>query len=156
MISMSLQEKIRTDMVEAMKAKDALRLRVLRSVLSLFTQELVATKRTPRDELTDEEVLALIKRSVKQRKEASAQFSAGGRMDLAQNEDDEAEVLGVYLPEMLDRGAIKLIVEEQMIELGSDSVGNVGLLMKAVMTATQGRAEGKVVKEVIDEVISKK
>lgn len=153
-LSMSLQETIRSDMVVAMKTKDEVRLRVLRGLLSLFTQELVATKRTPRDMLSDDEVITLIKRSVKQRKEASTQFRNGGREDLSVNEEKEADILETYLPEALGKDAVKAVVEAKMAELGSDEKVEIGKLIGAVMVELKGQADGKMVKEIIEEAIS--
>lgn len=141
-------------MVVAMKTKDEVRLRVLRGLLSLFTQELVATKRTPRDMLSDDEVITLIKRSVKQRKEASTQFRNGGREDLSVNEEKEADILETYLPEALGKDAVKAVVEAKMAELGSDEKVEIGKLIGAVMVELKGQADGKMVKEIIEEAIS--
>lgn len=151
---MSLQEQVRADMVSAMKAKEEIRLRVLRSLLTLFTQELTATKRTPQDKLTDEEVLALVKRSVKQRREAAEQFRAGGRNDLAENEEEEAKVLVAYLPETLGREEIEKVVKNKIQELGVTDKSGMGKLMGAVMAELKGKADGKDVKEVIESLLS--
>ncbi len=151
---MSLQEKIREDMVQAMKAKEEVRLRVLRGLISLFTQELTATKRTPRDILSDSEVLALIKRSVKQRQDASEQFTAGKRDDLAQIEIEEAKILNEYLPEMMSKEAVERVVKEKMKALSITDKSDTGKLIGAVMAQLQGKADGKVVKEIIDEMFA--
>jgi uncharacterized protein YqeY len=147
---MSLQEDIRADMVSAMKAREEDRLRVLRSLISLFTQELTATKRKPQDKLTDDEVLALVKRSVKQRHEAAEQFRAGGREDLAENEEKEAELLSVYMPEMASKEAIEAVVDAKMKELDITDKTGMGKLMGAVMTKLKGTADGTMVKEIIE------
>jgi uncharacterized protein YqeY len=93
---MTIQEQVRTDMVRAMKAKEEIRLSVLRGLLTMFMQELTATKRTPQDILADEEALAVIRRARKQREDAATQFRAGNRIDLAQKEDAEAIVISEY------------------------------------------------------------
>lgn len=141
-------------MVSAMKAKEEVRLRVLRGLLALFTQELTATKRTPQDKLEDDEVLSLVKRSVKQRREAAEQFRAGGREDLAKNEEEEATFLVVYLPEMLGRGEIENVVKNKMEELGVSDKSGIGKLMGSVMAELKGKADGKDVKEVIESLLS--
>lgn len=137
-------------MVEAMKAKDEVRLRVLRSLITLFTQELTATKRTPQDELTDEEVLGLIRRSVKQRTEAATQFRAGKREDLAENEETEAKVLEAYLPAMMSKEDIEKVVNAKKEEMKIVDKSGMGRLMGAVMLELKGKADGKDVKEVIE------
>jgi len=140
-------------MVEAMKNKEEVRLRVLRSLVTMFTNELTATKRTPQDELDDDEVLALVKRSVKQRTEAASQFRAGNREDLAENEDEEAKVLDVYLPEMMSKEEIEKIVKVKIEELRVEDKSGMGKLMGAVMAECKGTADGKDVKEVIESLL---
>jgi len=151
---MLLQEKIREDMVSAMKAKEEVKLRVLRSLVTLFINELTATKRTPRDTLEDDEVLALIKRSIKQRKEAAAQFRAGNREELAENEDLEAKVLEVYMPEQASKEEIEKVVKEKMIALDVKDKSGTGKLMGAVMKELKGNVDGNDVKEVIDKLLA--
>jgi uncharacterized protein YqeY len=147
---MSLQQTIRNEMVSAMKAKEEVRLRVLRGLITLFTNELTATKRTPQDTLSDDEVLGLIRRSLKQRREASSQFRAGGREDLALNEDEEALVLEKYLPQMLSKDEIQKVVKAKMSEIGVVDKSGLGKLVGAVMAELKGKADGKDVKEVIE------
>jgi hypothetical protein len=140
-------------MRDAMKKKEEVRLRVLRSLVTMFTQELTATKRTPQDDLTDDEVLTLIKRSVKQRNEAATQFRAGNREDLAENEEIEAKILDVYLPEMMSKDAIEKIVKTKIKEMGVEDKSGMGKLMGAVMAECKGLADGKDVKEVIERLL---
>ena len=150
---MTLQEQVRADMVAAMKAKEELRLSVLRGLLSLFTQELTATKRTPKDTLTDEEVLALIRRSLKQRRDAAAQFRAGAREDLAAQEESEAVLLEAYLPAMLGDDEIEAVVRAKIEALGVTDKSGIGKLIGAVMGELKGRADGAVVKHVVERVL---
>ena len=128
-------------------AKDAVRLTTLRGLVSAFTNELVATQRKPQDFLTDEEVLAVIKRNVKQRKDSIQQFTDGGRADLAESEQSELSILEKFLPQMMSRDEIKKVVEAKKAELGEV---NQGLLMKAIMTDLKGKADGADVKAVVD------
>ena len=108
---MSLHEEIKGQIKDAMMAKDAVRLTTLRGLVSAFTNELVATQRKPQDFLTDEEVLAVIKRGVKQRKDSIQQFTDGGRDDLAESEQAELTILEKFLPQMMSREDIKKVVE---------------------------------------------
>lgn len=144
---MSLHEEIKGQIKEAMMAKDAVRLTTLRGLVSAFTNELVATQRKPQDFLTDEEVLAVIKRNVKQRKDSIQQFTDGGRADLAESEQVELSILEKFLPQMMSRDEIKKLVEAKKAELGEV---NQGLLMKAIMTDLKGKADGADVKAVVD------
>jgi uncharacterized protein YqeY len=150
---MSLQEDIRTQMVAAMKAKEAEKLSVLRGLMSLFTQELTTTKRTPQDTLSDDEVLALIKRSVKQRKDAAEQFRNGGRPELAEKEGSEATVLEAYLPAQVGEEEIERVVRAKVAALGVTDKSGMGKLMGAVMAELKGNADGTVVKNVVERIL---
>ena len=108
---MSLQNDLKSQLKDAMMAKDAVKLSVIRGLMSAMTNELVATSRTPQSELEDEEVLALIRRGVKQRKDSIAQFTTAGRSDLAESEQAELAVLegGVEVPRQpaVRRGGVR-------------------------------------------------
>jgi len=147
---MTMQEQIRADMVASMKAKEEIRLRVLRSLITAFTNELTATKRTPHDNLEDEEALAVIRRALKQRREAAQQYRDGSRDDLAENEDAEAEVLEAYLPKMMDKDEIEAVVTKKKDELGVSDKSQMGKLMGAVMGELKGKADGGDVKDVVE------
>jgi uncharacterized protein YqeY len=149
-----LQKQIREELTAAMKAKEEPKLTVLRGLVSAFTQELTATKRTPQDELADDEVLAVIRRGVKQRAEAAEQFRNGGRPELAQKEDSEAEILKAYLPQMISQDEIEPIVTEKIAELKASSKSDAGRVMGAVMAALKGKADGKDVKEVVEKLLA--
>jgi uncharacterized protein YqeY len=151
---MSLQEDIKKEMVEAMKAKDEIRLRVLRGLVTLFTQELTATKRTPQDTLSDDEVLTLVRRALKQRNEAADQFINGGRDDLAENEKKEAEVLKKYLPAMLSDDEVEKVVDAKINEMGLSDKKDMGKLIGAVMGELKGKADGSVVRKIIENKLA--
>jgi len=147
---MSLQGQIRTDMVAAMKAKESVRLSVLRGLITNCTNELTATKRTPQDVLLDDEVLAVIRRALKQRRDAAEQYRAGGREELAVREDDEAAILEVYLPTQMSEGEIAAVVTAKTQELGVTDRSGMGKLMGAVMGELKGKADGTLVKAVVE------
>ena len=147
---MSLHEEIKGQIKDAMMAKDAVRLTTLRGLVSAFTNELVATQRKPQDFLTDEEVLAVIKRGVKQRKDSIQQFTDGGRADLAESEQAELSILEKFLPQMMSREDIKKVVEAKKAEMGVTDKTKQGLLMKAVMADLKGKADGGDVKAEVD------
>ncbi len=152
---MSVQEQIRTDMVAAMKAREELRLSVLRGLLTMFMQELTATKRTPQDRLSDEEALSVIRRALKQRNDAAEQFRGGGRAELAEKEEAEAKVLATYLPAQRTREEIETLVHAKATELGITDRSGIGKLIGAVMAACKGTADGTVVKEVAEHVLGR-
>ena len=148
-----MQQKIKDDMKAAMVAKDSIRLSVIRGLMSSFTNELVAKGRKPDGELTDEEVLTLIKRAVKQRKDSISQFNEGGRADLAKKEEEELQFLTPYLPAELSVEEIKKVAEAKKAELGVTDKTKAGMLMSSVMKELKGRADGNAVKAVVDELL---
>lgn len=140
-------------MIEAMRAKDQVRLGVIRSLITSFTNELVSKGRTPQDELTDEEALAVISRAVKQRKDSIEQFEKGGRADLAEDEKAELSILMAYLPAQMSREEIEVFVKEKFSSENptKDKSGQfTGLIMKEL----KGKADGAIVKEVVDSLFA--
>lgn len=133
-----------------MKAKEAVRLRVVRQLLTAFMNEMVATGRTPQDFLTDDETLAVIKRAAKQRKESITQYEAAGRDELAAPEKEELAVLETYLPTLMSAEEIRPIVEAKKAELGIDDKSKMGMLVGAVMKELAGQADGSDVKFVVE------
>ena len=146
---MSIHTDLRTSLKEAMKAKDGVRLRTVRSIMTACTNELVATSRTPQDELKDEETLAVIKRLAKQRKESIMQYEAANRSELAIPEKEELVVLESYLPTLMSREAILPIAEATKAELGVTDKAKLGIVDGAVMKKLQGQADGGDVKAVV-------
>ena len=151
---MSLHEKVRGELKEAMKAKEATRLSVIRGMLTAFTNELVATGKTPQDMLGDEAIMSVIKRLAKQRKDSIEQFEAAGRTELAQQEKDELAVLETYLPKMMTAEEIRPIAQAKKVELGIEDKSKIGILIGAVMKETAGKADGGDVKAIVEELIS--
>ncbi len=138
-----------------MKAHDQLRLDTLRGLTTAFTNELVATKRKPDEELPDEDAIAVIRREVKKRKEAAEAFDKGGRSESAEKERMEQRILESYLPALMSKDDIRKIVEAKKAEMGVDpstssGQANKGKFMGAVMKELKGKADGMLVKEVID------
>jgi uncharacterized protein YqeY len=150
---MSLHQQIKTDMVLAMKAKDADRVRVLRSLMTACTNELVATKHKPDEELGDTGALAVIQREAKKRKDSIEQFTKGGRLELAEGEKAELTIIEDYLPEMMRRSEVEEIVRAKQSELGITDSSKKGMLMGAVMKELSGKADGGLVKEIVDGLL---
>ncbi len=149
---MSTQSELRNTLKEAMKAKDEVRLRTVRSIITACTNELVATSRTPQDELKDEEVIAVIKRLAKQRKESIVQYIAGNRPELALPEKEELAILESYLPTLMSQDVIRPIAEAIKAELGMTDKAKIGVLVGAVMKKLQGQADGADVKAVVESL----
>lgn len=147
-----IHDDLKNELKDAMRAKDELRLRTIRGLLTAFTNELVATKRKPDEVLNDEDALKVITRQAKQRKDSIEQFEKGGRDDLAQNEKDELKILEGYLPELMSEDEVRKIVEAKKAELGIDDKNKIGQLMGVVMAELKGKADGGVVKNVVDSL----
>lgn len=145
-----LYKQIKESIKIAMLAKDAVRLTVLRGLLTAFTNELVATKRKPQDELSDVEVIAVIRRAVKQRKDSIDQFKKGGREDLAESEEAELKILETYLPKMMSKDEVKKKAEEMKTKLGITDKSKIGQLIGATMKELNGLADGTDVKEAVE------
>ena len=149
---MSLQTSIKGEIKEAMLAKDSTRVLVVRGLVAAFTNELVAKGKKPTEELTDEEVLNVIRRGVKQRKDSIEQFTAGGRADLAESEKAELTILEKYLPKMMSKDEIKKIALQKQQELGLTDKSKIGQFVGTLMKELKGKADGADVKEVAESL----
>ena len=151
---MSLHSDIKGELKEAMKARDEVRLRTVRGMMTAFTNELVATGKTPQDELDDASVLAVIKRLAKQRKESIVQFEAAGRNELAEPEKLELVVLEGYLPQMMSQEEIEPIANTKLEEMGIADKSKMGVAIGAVMKELNGKADGGDVKVVVERLLA--
>ena len=155
-LNIMLVKKIRDEMTVAMKARDDLRVQTLRGALAAFTNELVAKGRKPTEELDDKDVVTVLKRLAKQRKEAAEQYEKGSRAELARKEMSELKIIEEYLPQMASREEIEKVVRKKMQELGLEAgppaearSAQAGKLTGVVMKEFAGRADGNDVKEVV-------
>lgn len=151
---MSLHADIKNQIKDAMRAKDAVKLNVLRGLSSAFTNELITSK-SSEPELSDDQAIAIIKRQVKQRKDSIEQFEKGGRPELAESEKTELSILETYLPETMSKDEIRKIAEAKMTELGSVDKSKMGMFMGSLMKELKGKADGGDVKEVVEELVNK-
>ena len=150
---MSLHLQIKESIKDAMKAKDTVRLTVVRGLTTAFMNELVATKRTPTDVLLDDEVLAVITREAKRRKDSIEQYVAGGREDLAVDERAELVILSEYLPTLMTVDEIKAFVIPKIAEAGEIDKTKIGQFLGGLMKDLKGRADGAEVKSVVEELL---
>lgn len=148
-----LHEKIKEQVKEAMLSKDSVRLNTVRGLLAAFTNELVAQKRKPTELLSDEEVLKVIGRSVKQRKDSIEQFTAGGRADLVESEQAELKILETYLPEQMSEEEITAFVKSKIEENPNIDKTKLGMFTGGIMKELKGRADGALVKKIIDSLL---
>ena len=151
---MTIQTDIKEQMKEAMKAKDTVKLGVVRGLSSAFTNELVKLGKMPQDELSDEDALAVIRRAVKQRKDSIEQFVSGGRPELAEDEKAELAILETYLPAMMSKEDVMTIAKAKMAEMGAVDKSKAGMFMGTLMKDLKGKADGDVVKAVVDELLA--
>lgn len=147
-----MQEQIRAELTKAMKERSELTLRVLRRIIASITNELVSKGKKPQEKMTDEEVIAVIKKMVKQGKDSIEQFSKGGRNDLVENEQNELNVLERYLPQMMSEEKIKELAIAKKDELGIVDKSKAGILVGAVLKETKGSADGQIVKKIVDSL----
>jgi uncharacterized protein len=146
-----IHQDLKSQVKEAMLAKDALKLGVIRGLLASFQSEQIA-KGSGDEFISDDEALSLIKRAVKQRKDSIEQFTKGGRNDLVEGEQAELKILETYLPQMMSEEEIKKIAEAKKSELGITDKSKLGMLVGAVMKETKGLADGGVVKSVVESL----
>jgi uncharacterized protein YqeY len=151
---MSLQKDIHGKIKEAMIAKDTVKLTVLRGLFSAFINESVAKGKTPQDELTDDDAIAVIKRAVKQRKDSIDQFTKGNRMDLVANESAELKILETFLPQMMSKEEIKKIALAKKTELNVTDKAGMGKFMGMLMKEFKGKADGMDVKEAVESLFN--
>ncbi len=142
---MSLRKKIYDDMVSAMKSKDKETLSVLRMVKGSIQLEEINKKK----ELEDDDVIAVISKQIKTRKDANSEFEKGNRQDLIDKNNAEISILNRYMPEQLDSDEIESIITEAMNRLEITTQKQIGLLMKDIMPKLKGKADMSVVNELI-------
>ena len=134
-------EKITKDLLDAMKSKDAFKLSVLRMLKSALKNEEI-NKKSP---LTDDEVLTVIKKQVKTRKDSMNEYISYNRLDLAESLKGEIEILNAYLPEELSEEELNKIVDDTITELNVDSIKSMGLVIKTIASKYAARCDmGKV------------
>lgn len=142
---MNLKQKIYDDMVESMKSKDKETLSVLRMVKGSIQLEEINKKK----ELEDDDVIAVISKQIKTRKDANSEFEKGNRQDLIDKNNAEISILNRYMPEQLDSSEIETIISEAMTRLEITTQKQMGLLMKDIMPKLKGKADMSVVNELI-------
>src|SRR5215472_5388303 len=139
---MTLQQHVDSDLKEAMRAKDATKLGVLRMLKSALKYAAIA-KSGAEAELNDAEAVQVIRKQAKQRQDSIESFEKGGRAELADKEKEELAILNTYLPQAMSPDELAKIVRETIAELGVTSKAQMGAVMKALQAKAGGRADGK-------------
>jgi len=148
MTQAELKEAIKT----AMKARETVKLNVLRGISAMVTNDLVAKGRGPEGALTEDEMLALIIRASKQRKDSIQQFEAGGRPELAVAEKEELAIIETLLPAQMSQDEIVAAAKAKAAELGAVDKTGANKLMGMLMKDLKGKADGTAVKAVVDNL----
>lgn len=146
-----LQERIAQDYIQAMKSRD----KVASSTIGFLRASLKNVQIDKRaEQLSDQDVIAVIKKQIKQRQESIKQFHDGGREDLVNKESAEMEILKHYLPQELSAEELKVFIQTAIKETGASSMKDMGQVMKVVMAKTEGRADNKILSEMIKTALS--
>jgi uncharacterized protein YqeY len=148
----TLKDQLHADLTDAMRARDSVRAGTLRMVLTAITTEEVSG--TEHHELTDDDVLKVVTKEAKKRREASAAYRDAGRAELADKEDAELALLEAYLPKQLSDDELATIVREAVAASGATGMPQLGLAMKAAQQAVAGRAEGGRVAAIVKQVLA--
>jgi len=148
---MEVREKIMNEMKAAMRAKDQVRLDTIRGLQSAIKNREIELRPEP---ISSDDVLGVIKKLVKQRKESIEQFLTAKRQDLVDKESEELKVLEEFLPPQMTKEQLENIVRATITETGAKAVKDMGVVMKAVMAKTQGAADNKLVSEIIKSILS--
>lgn len=144
---MTLSEKINSDLKEAMKNKDSFKLSVIRMIKGAMQLE----KPNPREELTDEDVIKVISKQIKMRKESILQFEQAGRDDLVEQNKKEIAILEEYMPEQLSTEELNKIIDKVFEEVKPTSMKDMGLIMKSISPLVKGKADMSDVNKIIKE-----
>ena len=142
---MDLKAKIQADMKDAMRAKDPVKVDALRGLISEFKKREI-DKRSPLDE---PEMLKVISTGLKQRQDSIEAFVKGNRSDLADKEKKEVEILSAYMPAQMSRAEVESIVVAAVAETGAKLPSDMGKVMKVVLPKVAGKADGKLVNEIV-------
>ncbi|MBP6911963.1 MAG: GatB/YqeY domain-containing protein [Candidatus Pacebacteria bacterium] len=149
-----LHEEIKLGIRGAMKTKDTVKLDVLRGLVTAFTNELVSSGKTPQEVLSDEVVLSIITRTAKQRRESIAQYEAANRKDLAEEDRSQLNILETFLPILMTQEEVTQIVLAKQNALGITDSSKKGTLMAEIMKELKGKADGQLVKKVVDSLFT--
>ena len=149
---MNLKDKLTEDLKQTMRQRDEQRRSTLRLVMAAIKNAEIEKRR----ELKEGELLAIIAKEAKQRRESIAHFEEGGRQDLADRERAELQILSTYLPEQLGREEIEVQARQIIQEVGAASPAQMGQVMRQLMPLMQGKADGKLVNQVVKELLAGK
>jgi hypothetical protein len=148
---MSLKEQLMADLKTAMKEKDSIR----KSTITMVRAAILQNEKDNKLELSEEDVLGVIAKQVKQRKDAYTEFEKAQRTDLMDQTEQELAILMDYLPKQLTDEEVRLIVSETIDEVGATTIKDMGKVMSGVMPKVKGRADGAVINKHVKELLNK-
>ena len=146
---MTLKDRLTDDLKEAMKNKEQVR----KSVVTLIRAGIKQCEVDTRQELTDEDIISLISKQLKQRKDALVDFDKANRTDLIEQTNQEIAILENYLPEQLDDVELKEIITKVVEEVGATSMKDMGKVMAKTISLVQGRADGKRINAMVKQIL---
>jgi uncharacterized protein YqeY len=146
---MTLKERLKAELTEAMKARDALKVSTLRLVVSTIKNREIDARK----DLDDEGVLAVLSTAVKQRRESIEQFEKAGRTDLSDKEKAELVIIQTYMPQQMGKDEVIALVKEAVAETGASGPADMGKVMKALMPKVKGKADGRLVNDLVKEAL---
>lgn len=149
---MSLEKQIQTDMVAAMKAKEAVKLAALRGIKAAIL--LAKTAGGNKEELEDGEVVKIIQKLVKQRKESALQYTQAGRPELAENEVAEAQAMEIYLPKQLSEAEVEAELQKIIAEVGASKPSDMGKVMGTATKRLAGLADGRIISAIVKKLLA--
>lgn len=144
---MSIKDRLQEDWKVALKARDRFRANTLSTAKAAILQ----VEKTDGVKLDDEQVIEVLSREVKQRREAVIEFEKGNRQDLVDSTNAEIEIILNYLPQQLTQEEILQIVQDAVVSVGANSIKDMGRVMSVVLPKTKGRADGKLVSQIVKE-----
>ncbi len=147
---MTFEERIGSDIADAMRARDTIRLSTLRMLAAALKNAHIAARK----DLSEGEALAVVQKEAKQRRDSIEQFRAGGRSDLVDKESAELAILEAYLPKQLGRDEIAAHARQIMAQVGAATPADRGKVMGPLMSHLLGRADGRLVNEVVTELLA--
>jgi len=150
---MTLQERVDSDLKEAMRAKDTRKLGVLRMLKSALKYATIA-KSGAEAQLSEAEAAQVVRKQAKQREDSIESFEIGGRSELAAKEKEELSILNIYLPQAMSSDELAEIVRETIAETGATSKAQMGGVMKALQAKVAGRADGKTLSQEVSRQLS--
>jgi hypothetical protein len=147
---MTLAERLNEDLKQAMKSQDKLKLSVLRMIRAAVKNQEIERKRP----LDDGELIDVLSREIKQRRDSLQDFEKAGRTDLAEQVNAEIEIISAYLPKPLTDEEVTALVQQTIQETGASSKADMGKVMAALMPKVKGRADGKLVNRIVSQLLS--